>query len=54
MWLLEKLGKKLEVCLKLIGRGKPFNVCLICEMENLSVDVKHFVHCLFIYFHEVK
>jgi hypothetical protein len=54
VWFL-KLGKKLEMCLKEVKRRESLDACVIYEIENLSIDVQHFVHCSFFFFlHEVK
>jgi hypothetical protein len=50
-----EVGKKLEMCLKEVKRKESLDACVIYEIENLSIDVQHFMHCfLFFFLHEVK
>jgi hypothetical protein len=50
-----EVGEKLEMCLKEVKRKESLDACVIYEIENLSVDVQHFMHCfLFFFLHEMK
>jgi hypothetical protein len=49
-----EVGKKLEMCLKEVKRKESLDACVIYEIENLSVDVQHFMHFYFYFLHEVK